>query len=155
MASDDTGQLPISTYWCPIVVVVALDPIGRWIVQLFHHTSIDLQFKCRKCDKGPIPIIPTATLSTVQAKPVTGAQNLAYGYIPVANTQIDSLPAHWWRGHGKSSRFPKKEVINVASFINYHGCYTAVAQQSFHKQRSFMLSILEVVRPGSGLSSHV
>jgi hypothetical protein len=45
----------------------------------------------------------------------------------------------------------KKEVFNVISFINCHGCYTTVAQQSFHKQCAFMLSILEVVHPDGDL----
>jgi hypothetical protein len=59
-----------------------------------------------------------------------------------------TLLARWrWR-QGESLQLPKKEVANVASFINCHDCYTAVAQQSFHKQCAFMLSILEVVRPG-------
>ncbi len=71
----------------------------------------------------------------------------------VASTPVDSLPARWQWWQGKSLQLPKKEFVNVASFVNCRGCFTAVAQQSFHKQRAFTLSILEEVHPDGGPSS--
>jgi hypothetical protein len=52
---------------------------------------------------------------------------------PSSARPVHSLQARWrWR-QGGSSQLPKKEVVNVASFVNYCGYLTTVTQQTFSK----------------------
>jgi hypothetical protein len=49
----------------------------------------------------------------------------------------------------------KEGDCQCRQFCQLSCCYTAVAQQFFHKQHAIMLFILEVVRLGINLSSQV